>query len=218
MSKKPKKKKIKLTPAFWICLVAIILIVVLLNVKNKRKNQTNNANGFSGPAFANSDTTAVGYVKEHYLKYQLIEDIMGGATKENKMKYVIDLMNNEAGTRQKEISEEAVKAKYKEVFAEDLELEDKIIMTPNEYKHESAGGNFVLDTNEEISENQSAPAQEEKEQVTLEPRDTTHKLLITGATTNGDSTIVNIKVANIKTAYEILTIAQAHSDQYDVKK
>ena len=82
------KKKIKI---FLIIIICIILIIGLAQIlKKNHDNNTNNKN-------------VEDYVKEHYLKVELLEYLKGEVTQENKIAYTIDEINRNLGQKQKEV-------------------------------------------------------------------------------------------------------------------
>ena len=213
-SKKKNLGRIKLF-CFWI--IIIVLIVVLLKIKANRTNGGSIIGMITNNGKSNS-ANAEAYVKEHYLNYKLLNDFIDGASKENKLKYVTDILNEENGSRLSEIETEKVAAKYKEIFAEDLNLGTDTIYLSNQYRHDD-GKNFesllIEDTEkEEVEEPENVERTEEV------VGDTTHKLLITGVKdgNNKGEKIVSIKCCAMKSASEILAYAEANSKDFDIEK
>ena len=194
----------------------IVLIVVLLKIKANRTNGGSIIGLITNNGKSNS-TSAEAYVKEHYLNYKLLNDFIDGASKENKLKYVTDILNEENGSRLSEIATETVAAKYKEVFAEDLKLDAETIYLSNQYRHDD-GKNFESLLIEEETEPVEQP--ENIERTEEDVGDTTHKLLITGVKdgNNKDEKIVSIKCCAMKSAGEILAYVEANPNGFDVDK
>lgn len=214
--KKSKKKNMGRIRLFCFWIIMIVLIVVLLKIKANRTNGGSIIGMITNNGKSNS-ADAETYVKEHYLNYKLLDDFISGATKENKLRYVTDILNEENGSRLAEIETEKVSAKYKEIFAEDLNLGAETIYLSNQYRHDD-GKNFesllIEDTEKETEE----PENVEKTEEVLE--NTTHKVVITGVKdgNNKGEKIVSIKCCNIKSASEILAYAEANSKDFDIEK
>ena len=130
------KKKIKI---FLIIIICIILIIGLAQIlKKNHDNNTNNKN-------------VEDYVKEHYLKIELLEYLKGEVTQENKIAYTIDEINRNLGQKQKEVPEEEVKNKYNEIFNESLEINEPVFILTNGYEYKQSRKTFL--NNNDIKSN-----------------------------------------------------------------
>ena len=130
------KKKIKI---FLIIIICIILIIGLAQIlKKNHDNNTNNKN-------------VEDYVKEHYLKVELLEYLKGEVTQENKIAYTIDEINRNLGQKQKEVPEEEVKNKYNEIFNESLEINEHVFILTNGYEYKQSRKTFL--NNNDIKSN-----------------------------------------------------------------
>ena len=129
---KGKKRRKNVRFHLWILIALIIIVAIIIAVKNKDKKQESTG---TIEKYTGKYAEVVNYVKDNYLSVGLLRRLQSGASKDNKMAYTIDVLNKEKGYN-KEYSQEDVKNKYKEIFGEDLDLEEYSGMLVNGYEYQ----------------------------------------------------------------------------------
>ena len=146
-----------------ITIAIIIILVVLIIAIPKLVNKNKDGNTSTGKR----DKSVENYVQEHYLNLELLDYLTGEVTPENKMAYTIDQINKQSGQRQKELTQDQVKSKYQEIFAEELQITEAAFMLPNNYEFERSRATF-LDKREENNEQNVLENTANEEKNTLE--------------------------------------------------
>ena len=146
----PKKKKISKIVYVWIALIILIIVIVQkkksLNLNTSKENNNNLKS-------AQSTESVKEYVEKTYLHYDLLMDAMGGLSQDEKIKYVIDVLNQENGSVPNEIDTNVVKEKYKEIFKEDLEITEGYFLLANGYEYRASENVFKLNETSGLSPN-----------------------------------------------------------------
>lgn len=128
-----KNKKILI---LFVIIVLILIVIFSISKKQKQSSGTEKTKG-------SRNETVEAYVRDHYLKSDLLDYMIGEVSQENKIAYSIDQINKQNGKRKKEITRDELKGKYSEIFAEDLEITEAAFMLSNNYEFEESRGTFL---------------------------------------------------------------------------
>lgn len=137
MKKQAKQNRILI--AVIIIVLIIIVTVIAINSNNKGKNDL---------------AKVEEYVGNNYLKNEILNSLENGKTSQDKMNTAIISINRDNGSKLKKISEQDVAKRYKELFDEDLKIEEPSFMLPNGYAYNYDDKTFDLfvEVGEELTE------------------------------------------------------------------
>lgn len=191
MKKQAKQKRILI--AVIIIVLIIIVTVIAINSNNKGKNDL---------------AKVEEYVGNNYLKNEILNSLENGKTSQDKMNTAIISINRDNGSKLKKISEQDVAKRYKELFDEDLKIEEPSFMLPNGYAYNYDDKTFDLfvEVGEELTEDDL------KIDAIPEQQTGTFKVITSCTKVKKNEYEVCFEERKVKNASEFLSYAMEHQE------
>ena len=191
MKKQAKQKRILI--AVIIIVLITIITVIAINSNNNRKNEL---------------AKVEEYVGNNYLKNEILNSLENGKTSQDKMNTAIISINRDNGSKLKKISEQDVAKKYKELFDEDLKIEEPSFMLPNGYAYNYDDKTFDLfvEVGEELTE------EDLKIDAIPEQQTGTFKVITSCTKVKKNEYEVCFEERKVKNASEFLSYAMEHQE------
>ena len=191
MKKQAKQKRI---------LIAVIIIVLIIIVTVIAINSNNNGK--------NDLAKIEEYVRNNYLKNEILNSLENGKTSQDKMNTAIISINRDNGSKLKKISEQDVVKRYKELFDEDLKIEEPSFMLPNGYAYNYDDKTFDLfvEVGEELTEDDL------KIDAIPEQQTGTFKVITSCTKVKKNEYEVCFEERKVKNASEFLSYAMEHQE------
>lgn len=191
MKKQAKQKRILI--AVIIIVLITIITVIAINSNNNRKNEL---------------AKVEEYVGNNYLKNEILNSLENGKTSQDKMNTAIISINRDNGSKLKKISEHDVAKKYKELFDEDLKIEEPSFMLPNGYAYNYDDKTFDLfvEVGEELTEDDL------KIDAIPEQQTGTFKVITSCTKVKKNEYEVCFEERKVKNASEFLSYAMEHQE------
>ena len=191
MKKQAKQKRILI--AVIIIVLITIITVIAINSNNNRKNEL---------------AKVEEYVGNNYLKNEILNSLENGKTSQDKMNTAIISINRDNGSKLKKISEHDVAKKYKELFDEDLKIEEPSFMLPTGYAYNYDDKTFDLfvEVGEELTEDDL------KIDAIPEQQTGTFKVITSCTKVKKNEYEVCFEERKVKNASEFLSYAMEHQE------
>lgn len=191
MKKQAKQNRILI--AVIIIVLIIIVTVIAINSNNKGKNDL---------------AKVEEYVGNNYLKNEILNSLENGKTSQDKMNTAIISINRDNGSKLKKISEQDVAKRYKELFDEDLKIEEPSFMLPNGYAYNYDDKTFDLfvEVGEELTEGDL------KIDAIPEQQTGTFKVITSCTKVKKNEYEVCFEERKVKNASEFLSYAMEHQE------